>query len=1101
MTPFSTTSYRPAASPITTAILLWLLFALFGATAHAADVAKRSFDIPAGEASIALKQFAQQAGCEIVFPADAVGAIITNAVKGDYIAADAIEALIEGTGLIATVDKQTGAYAIRLKTAPDRQNTVREDGVVVLEKMEIIANKVDGLYSQTIFDVRENSAIRHEIITQEDIQRFGVGDMSELLTRLPGFTGYGAEFLQDTADLAVQHVGVNGTYLSMRGFESSQTVVLLNGRRLPNGADGKGPDLSRISLASVERIEVLPFSAGAMYSDNALGGAINIITRKDYQGRILSGSFGVSSHGDAERTNLTWLEDIGFNKGRTSVKFTLSYDKIAGLKMGERNFLERLLKQWPSTDTTTVPSTSSAVANRTVFERFVLPVLSSGRPVFNILPGTSNTIKNLGIPSDPTARFAMLPAGYAGNFDLSQPSTLLTPASFNTTTNELPKNNRHNRLWLSRPSEAYSFTGTFQHAVLPKDRLDIYGEIQYNIRDVSLASPSFVSEVQLASFAGTASANGTTIYNPNPFKAATGYTGRNVIFFLDTVDIPDPWFKQKNNSQRYVVGFRGKIGTKLNWTIDTTYDSVTIESQFDNPKFYLNTNWARYEFNPQFTQQRFKIYNFFADHEAHPVPQSTLDEHFKYSTNTDIITQTYTTNGRIYGELLKLPSGPIKFSTKGEYIEYYLDSKTHTTAFNAETFRLITSPTSYNAAVETLTSPSFRSSEYNQSSFAAELSIPLLGKKWKPLGIKNLQSDIARRYSRFGMSDNWRSTEILGMTFQPFDWLILRGSSSSAYIAPAENLTEGSATTKVVSTTINDPERDFQTETLTILQTTGANPDLSGYTARAKNYGFILKPSFMRNTELKVDWWEIKQTNSIILPTIPELLAFFPEKITRAERTQSDIDNNYSGQVTALDLRRVNAVGYFTKGYDISAKYTLPRAAIGQFYLTTIAEYVTTAKEQLRPNLAAAERVGTVGDITTNTTSGSTSTRRNAILPYKWTTSLTWTKVSWNATLSNNYIPRYSTNTTSPTEIIPNATGIDGDYIPSYMTWDLSLGYTHVSRNKGLLSKLANNTQYRFNITNIGDREPNFVTDRGGFYSRFGSATGRYFVLTVKKEM
>lgn len=83
----------------------------------------RTFNLPAGEAATTLKQFAVQAGREIVFSAEAVGRVRTNEVAGDLSPGDAMTALLKGTGLVATQDKQTGAFAVRPETAQEKNSS------------------------------------------------------------------------------------------------------------------------------------------------------------------------------------------------------------------------------------------------------------------------------------------------------------------------------------------------------------------------------------------------------------------------------------------------------------------------------------------------------------------------------------------------------------------------------------------------------------------------------------------------------------------------------------------------------------------------------------------------------------------------------------------------------------------------------------------------------------------------------------------------------------------------------------------------------------------------------------------------------------------
>ena len=73
--------------------------------------------------------------------------------------------------------------------------------------------------------------------------------------------------------------------IDMRGLGSDRTLVLVDGRRLPKApfADS-AQDLNTIPFAAVERIEILSDGASALYGSDAIGGVVNIILRKDYNG-------------------------------------------------------------------------------------------------------------------------------------------------------------------------------------------------------------------------------------------------------------------------------------------------------------------------------------------------------------------------------------------------------------------------------------------------------------------------------------------------------------------------------------------------------------------------------------------------------------------------------------------------------------------------------------------------------------------------------------------------------------------------------------------------------------------------------------------------
>jgi iron complex outermembrane receptor protein len=77
--------------------------------------------------------------------------------------------------------------------------------------------------------------------------------------------------------------------LSLRGLGGARTLILIDGRRAPIAPQaGQGQDLNSIPLAAVERIEILTDGASAIYGSDAIGGVVNIITRRDFSGVEMS---------------------------------------------------------------------------------------------------------------------------------------------------------------------------------------------------------------------------------------------------------------------------------------------------------------------------------------------------------------------------------------------------------------------------------------------------------------------------------------------------------------------------------------------------------------------------------------------------------------------------------------------------------------------------------------------------------------------------------------------------------------------------------------------------------------------------------------------
>ena len=118
--------------------------------------------------------------------------------------------------------------------------------------------------------VQNNSSATVYVLTSEQIKSSGVSTTSDVLRGIPG--------------VQVDDLFGNGSQInvSVRGFSSTanaNTLILVNGRRL-NYSDTASPDLHHILPRDIERIEVLVGSAGSLYGDQAVGGVINIITKR-----------------------------------------------------------------------------------------------------------------------------------------------------------------------------------------------------------------------------------------------------------------------------------------------------------------------------------------------------------------------------------------------------------------------------------------------------------------------------------------------------------------------------------------------------------------------------------------------------------------------------------------------------------------------------------------------------------------------------------------------------------------------------------------------------------------------------------------------------
>lgn len=166
-------------------------------------------------------------------------------------------------------------------------------GVAILPAVSALAGESDSILALPEVVV---SATRSEqslvptaagitVITRDEIEASGASNLSQVLR------GRGGVQITDTfGDGSRVSVG-------MRGFGESanaNTLIMVDGRRL-NNPDIGVPDLNSISLKDVERIEIIQGSAGTLFGDQAVGGVINIITRRP-EGFQMDISGGVGSY-------------------------------------------------------------------------------------------------------------------------------------------------------------------------------------------------------------------------------------------------------------------------------------------------------------------------------------------------------------------------------------------------------------------------------------------------------------------------------------------------------------------------------------------------------------------------------------------------------------------------------------------------------------------------------------------------------------------------------------------------------------------------------------------------------------------------------------
>ncbi len=158
------------------------------------------------------------------------------------------------------------------------------------------------------------------VVTREEIDHWQSNTVIDVLRRLPG------------VDVAQNGGMGQQSSLFIRGTESRHVLVLIDGVRLNQAGISGSSDMSQIPISLVQRIEYIRGARSAVYGSDAIGGVVNIITRRNDDGTTLNA--GIGSHG-YQNYNGSTQQKIGEN---TTVTAAAAYTHTTGFDVEARGF-------------------------------------------------------------------------------------------------------------------------------------------------------------------------------------------------------------------------------------------------------------------------------------------------------------------------------------------------------------------------------------------------------------------------------------------------------------------------------------------------------------------------------------------------------------------------------------------------------------------------------------------------------------------------------------------------------------------------------------------------------------------------------------------
>lgn len=276
---------------------------LVHATASAAS-RPQTFHIEAGEAILTLTEFSRQSSLQLLYDYGTVQGRTTRAVQGELDPATALRRMLADTDLVFDFVNDRTLAITQLNRDPGAGSAVADAAAhpVRPHPAETQSVKHEGSGSNDLTGdpktpemeevrvtgthVRGEEPVGERVLSydREEISQSGAATVQDFLRTLPQTFGGGPT--QDTmlGPEAQSNSGI-GVGINLRGLGARSTLVLINGKRLaPSGSDAAFADIGTIPLSAVERMDVLPDSASALYGADAVGGVVNFVMRDNFVG-------------------------------------------------------------------------------------------------------------------------------------------------------------------------------------------------------------------------------------------------------------------------------------------------------------------------------------------------------------------------------------------------------------------------------------------------------------------------------------------------------------------------------------------------------------------------------------------------------------------------------------------------------------------------------------------------------------------------------------------------------------------------------------------------------------------------------------------------
>ena len=1050
--------------------------------AHAEDF---TFSIAPQDLAAALKLFAVQSHREIFFAPEVARGKKSKGIKGTVDDLKALKAILEGTGLNFSVTasnailvndsssksnaSQAGASTtsgsapqntgnptrLAQSSAADSQSPASSNGPQNTQDVSASSSKTEDSKGLAEILVKGSRILNVDVTRTEDdpqpyyifdsqtIEQSGAVNLEDFLKQqLTMNTTYGTNSQQPS--LAGNTSGIN-----LRGLGINETLILIDGRRSAGVTigvlNGGQPDINGIPTSAVERIEVLPSSASAIYGGAAVGGVINIVLKRNYSGADIKADYENVTQGHAPLRGLSATDGFTLNDGKTRVMISGHYSDSETVDLGDRlSLVQRGMSAILAYDP----------------KYFYGP--------FNPFPGATTNIASADYSNYPTpvnltfkngtslnSPITFIPAGTAPGSNLI-PGLLANAGKYNLS--PAPGTGPYGlQAPLGSAPTTKSLMATINQELTPM--LDVFTELSTNSNSSRMER------------------NGLTQFLPYLVPAAAPdnpFTSDVIVNVPLTTASP---LTTDSVTQSGTFGLLGHLPGSWNSELDYTWSRNSFEASVPTGDYTAFTSaLANGTINP------------FVDTLAYPLNLSNYSGATTYAVDTTLNDLAL----RASGPLWSFPWGHPTLTVGVEHRkEGFHDINSFTTfpltpadnsAYVASGQSQSTDSVYMEALIPLVTAK-------NALPFLRSLDVQLAGRSEKytvnvrtpyipaaPDGSIPPGTTVSQSTSRFASTN-----PTIALRYKPVEDLTFRVSYARAFLPPQPGQLLPNPTISTGNIII-DP---LNQQIYPVNATFGGNPKLKPQTSRDWDLGAIWEPreTILEGVRVDLEYYKITQPDYITSATVQQIVndPGFAGRVTRDPTT---------GLITLVDASPLNAAQYKTEGWDLTLGYH-KSTNFGIFDLHAVGTLIKSDQRQYSFDGPTYEFAGYPDD------GGEAKIKVSATLAW----SLRHWGIGWTTTYYGNYGPLNSPG--SPSAIQYGVSTLDGGVrVPSQTYHDIFGSYVFDSSPaSGAAHYVLSNLRIQLGVKNLFNSSPPLDTTSGGyFYSYYGDPRLRSVWASIRKS-